>query len=153
MASNRPKDGAKNLKFSLPIRRKRTSRCYHSTAILSTVLSAGGGEYNPDGPIQRKDVPTDAQIFHPPYLFRGERPVITVAPTKADYNTTFSIRVSGPPPKRVTAVKLGSVTHSLDSNQRFNDLQKLNLRFAGVSAARVCIRWCRMPREPPKEEV
>jgi hypothetical protein len=45
--------------------------------------------------------------------------VITVAPTKADYNTTFSIRVSGPPPKRVTAVKLGSVTHSLDSNKRF----------------------------------
>lgn len=34
----------------------------------------------------------------------------------------------------------------------FDDLQTLNLRFAGVSAARVCIRCC-MPRELTKEEV
>jgi galactose oxidase len=101
-------------------------RCYHSTAILlpdATVLSAGGGEYNPNGqPIRDQDVHTDAQIFHPPYLFRGARPVIETAPAKADYGATFTIRVSGPSPQRITALKLGSVTHSLDANQRFMEL-------------------------------
>jgi hypothetical protein len=47
-------------------------RCYHSTAILlpdASAFSVGGGEYNPGGqPIQRKDVHTTYQIFHPPYL-------------------------------------------------------------------------------------
>jgi galactose oxidase len=115
-------------------------RCYHSTALLlpnATVLTAGGGEYNPNGqPIRDQDVHTDAQIFHPPYLFRGPRPVIEAAPAKADYGATFRISISGPPPRRVTAVKLGSVTHSLDANQRLMELSfQLKGRRAMVTVA------------------
>jgi hypothetical protein len=106
-------------------------RCYHSTAILlpdGTVLSAGGGEYNPGGqPIEKKDVHTDGQVFRPPYLFRGERPQITLAPDKTDYNATFTIKVAGPAPARITALKPISVTHAMDANQRFLELSfKLN---------------------------
>lgn len=103
-----------------------TDRCYHSTAILlpdATVLSAGGGEYNPGGqPIKASDVHPDGQIFHPPYLFRGARPVIEDAPAEAEYGAEIAVRLSGPAPARMTAVKLGSVTHSLDANQRLIEL-------------------------------
>jgi alpha-amylase len=60
-------------------------RCYHSTALLlldATVLSAGGGEYRPDT-IGSENPPSDshrdAQIYHPPYLFRGARPELTAS--------------------------------------------------------------------------
>ena len=61
-------------------------RCYHATALLlpdATVLSAGGGEFmagaEPNAPA---DTHRNAQIFRPPYLFRGSRPVITTAPSE-----------------------------------------------------------------------
>ena len=51
-------------------------RCYHATAVLlpdATVLSAGGGEYRPDNtnPNDPRDSHRNAQVFFPPYLFKG----------------------------------------------------------------------------------
>ena len=101
-------------------------RCYHSTALLlpdGRVLSAGGGEYNPNGnPIDRRDVHNSAQIFNPPYLFRGARPKIEDAPPQADHGADILIAFSGAAPVRATLVKPGSVTHSIDTNQRFMEL-------------------------------
>ncbi|MCW2718595.1 glyoxal oxidase [Pseudonocardia sp.] len=101
-------------------------RCYHATALLlpdATVLSAGGGEYvigtdpNPPGDTHR-----DAQVFHPPYLFRGPRPEIAAAPAAIVHGEAFTVAVQDPDIARVTLVRLGSVTHSFDQNQRFAPL-------------------------------
>jgi galactose oxidase len=106
-------------------------RCYHSTAVLlpdATVLSAGGGEYDPrnnghqNDPI---DTHRDAQIFKPPYLFLpGPRPEILSAPDLVTYGQTFTVATSVPGQiAQVNWVRLSSVTHSFNTNQRINFLK------------------------------
>ena len=97
---------------------EKQPRLYHSTAILlpdGRVMSAGGGfpgaaNYN------------DAEFFSPPYLFKGPRPQITNAPLSVQYNQTFLVSTPDTNISRATLVRLGSVTHSFDQNQRFNEL-------------------------------
>jgi galactose oxidase len=103
-------------------------RCYHSTTVLlpdATVLSAGGGEYKPDNihPSDDKDSHRDAQIFRPPYLFRGPRPEITSSPEEVVFGQTFSVGAPQPQDiEMVTWIRLPSVTHAMDYNQRINFL-------------------------------
>jgi hypothetical protein len=102
-------------------------RCYHGTAVLlpdATVLSAGGGEFAVGGEANDlRDSHRNAQIFHPPYLFRGPRPAITSAPEDVAYGDTFSLHTSGPDVGKVTWIRLPSVTHASDQNQRINILK------------------------------
>ncbi|MGH3987336.1 MAG: galactose oxidase-like domain-containing protein, partial [Pseudonocardiaceae bacterium] len=103
-------------------------RCYHGTAVLlpdATVLSAGSGEFDVGGgqPNDPRDSHRDAQIFHPPYLFQGPRPVITAAPEEISYGETFSLEISGSDVGKVTWIRLPSVTHAFDQNQRVNVLE------------------------------
>jgi galactose oxidase len=99
-------------------------RCYHATAVLlpdATVLSAGGGEYRPDNvnPNDPNDSHRNAQVFFPPYLFKGEPPDITEAPTSVTHGMKFDVGTSQPSEiEKVSWVSLPSVTHSLDHNQR-----------------------------------
>ncbi|HLL77305.1 MAG TPA: galactose oxidase-like domain-containing protein [Pyrinomonadaceae bacterium] len=99
-------------------------RCYHAAAVLlpdATVLSAGGGEYRPDNVHENdpKDTKRNAQVFSPPYLFKGARPEITSAPESVNYDATFEVGTSQPNEiGKVSWVRLGSVTHSFDHNQR-----------------------------------
>ncbi len=105
-------------------------RCYHSVAVLlpdATVLSAGGGEYRPTlfgDPNDDNDSHHTAQIFSPPYLFKGtERPVITSSPQTIKYKDKFEIKTDRPDSiKRVSLVRLSSVTHSINFEQRINFL-------------------------------
>ncbi|MBA3522896.1 MAG: DUF1929 domain-containing protein [Gemmatimonadales bacterium] len=92
-------------------------RVKHSSAILlpdARVLLAGGGEYV--GATDHRD----GELFSPPYLFGGARPQITSAPSTVSYGQRFT--VSTPDAARigkVAWVRLGSVTHAFDQNQRY----------------------------------
>jgi galactose oxidase len=105
-------------------------RCYHATAILlpdGRVFSGGGGEYAPDPNVQQSNPPVnthaDAQLFSPPYLFKGARPVIANAPTNVAYGQTFDVATPAPNEiSQVSWIRLPSVTHSFDQNQRINFL-------------------------------
>jgi galactose oxidase len=102
-------------------------RCYHGSAVLlpdATVLSAGGGEFTVDGEQNDpRDSHRNAQIFHPPYLFHGPRPEIRSAPEEVTYGETFPLTISGPEVGKVTWIRLPSVTHAADHNQRINVLE------------------------------
>src|SRR5262245_21976276 len=94
----------------------QTPRMYHSTSLLlpdGRVVVAGGG---------RKGGATDfpsAEIYSPPYLFRGSRPTITSAPAQVQYGSSFD--VTTPDAANIASVSLihsGSMTHAFDENQR-----------------------------------
>jgi galactose oxidase len=103
-------------------------RCYHATAVLlpdATVLSGGSGEYRPDSvnPNAADDSHRNGQVFSPPYLFKGTRPGITSAPASVNYGSNFEVGTDQASQiKRVSLIRLPSVTHSFDENLRFNVL-------------------------------
>jgi galactose oxidase-like protein/concanavalin A-like lectin/glucanase superfamily protein/Big-like domain-containing protein len=93
-------------------------RHYHSTSLLlpdGRVLVAGGGRFGPDFP--------SAEIYSPPYLFKGPRPSITSAPAMIEYGSTFAVGTpGGAAVSRVALIANGSVTHAFDANQRYMEL-------------------------------
>lgn len=117
-------------------------RLYHSTALLlpdATVLSSGG---NPDGGhhVEWDDDPNEEmrlEVFSPPYLFRGPRPVITSAPGVCTYGQTISIKsIQAANIRWASLVRNGVTTHSFDGGQRLVDLEIKN-RAGGVVSATV----------------
>jgi hypothetical protein len=96
------------------------ARMYHSIALLlpdGRVLSAGGGRFSTG-----IDYLT-AEIYSPPYLFKGTRPTITGAPVSAGYGTTITIQSPDAAGiAKVALIRLASVTHTIDMNQRYLEL-------------------------------
>jgi hypothetical protein len=83
------------------------------------VLLAGSGRF---GGGQADDQLT-GEIYSPPYLFKGPRPVISTAPSQVPYGSLFS--VLSPDASRigtVSLIRLGSVTHGFDTGQRYLSL-------------------------------
>jgi hypothetical protein len=96
-------------------------RIYHSTAILlpdARVLTAGGSR--PTGYVGSLK---NAQIYSPPYLFQGARPVIGAAPGSVGYGTSFVVATPDAANiDKVRLIRLSSVTHSFNMNQRIATL-------------------------------
>lgn len=89
-------------------------RIYHSSAALlpdGRVLITGGNGKN----VQ--------ELFSPPYLFKGARPSISSVASTVNYAQTFSVQSPNATAiSKVTLIRLTSVTHALNENQRLNTL-------------------------------
>jgi hypothetical protein len=102
-------------------------RLYHSNALLlpdARVLSVGSGQPAASG---LSDDYT-AELYSPPYLFNldgaaASRPTISSAPTSVSYGQTFSVGTPNASTiSKVTWIRLSTVTHSTNMNQRLNYL-------------------------------
>ena len=96
-------------------------RLYHSGALLlpdGRVYVGGGG--SDDGVTDQ----LSAQIYSPPYLFKGSRPTISSAPATVKYgDSTFIGTPDAASIRRVSLIRTGSVTHAFDENARAMSLQ------------------------------
>ncbi len=92
-------------------------RAHHSTAVLlpdGRVLSAGGDR----GTLQKT-----AEIFSPPYLFKGPRPVISSSPSQVSYGTKFNVTSpNAGEVSKVALIRSPSTTHSTVFDQRYLSL-------------------------------
>lgn len=90
-------------------------RGYHSTALLlpdGRVLVAGGEKSG-----------QSAEIYSPPYLFKGARPTISSAPNQVNYGQKFLVKTPDVASiQTIRWIRLGSVTHSFNEGQIINSL-------------------------------
>ncbi len=94
-------------------------RTYHSTAVLipdGRVVSAGSDNGAP--------TQVTYEIYSPPYLFNGARPVISSSPTSITYGSKFSISTANASTiASVALVRPGATTHADDFDQRYVNLK------------------------------
>jgi hypothetical protein len=108
-----------------------TPRAYHHIALLlpnGTVFVAGG-DFRVTIPVTFPDAQYTGELYYPPYLFQGTRPVIRSYPTSASFSTssstqTLNISFVGynQSVNRVVLTRPASVTHHWDFDQRYIEL-------------------------------
>lgn len=90
-------------------------RLYHSSATLlpdGRVLTTGGNDQ------------MTPEAYSPPYLFKGARPSLASTPAAIGYGQRFTVQTDQAASiGKVTLIRIGSVTHAFDANQRLNTLQ------------------------------
>jgi galactose oxidase-like protein len=93
-------------------------RLEHSSAILlpdGRVLTVGSTDPSGSGELR-------VELYHPPYLFHGERPVVDEAPGQVVFGERFSIKTADSDIRRISLVKPMAVSHGVDSGQRLVDV-------------------------------
>jgi hypothetical protein len=93
---------------------EQKGRLYHGTAVLlldGRVLVAGSGRVGPTPQF-------NAEIFSPPYLFKGPRPTISSIPGSAGYGSTFFVGTPNAV-SSVTLLRISAATHAFNMDQRF----------------------------------
>ena len=98
-------------------------RIYHSTAALlpdGRVLATGGGR--PKATNGGTDH-YDAEIFSPPYLFKGTRPTITAVPSLVENGANLAITTPDAASiAKVTLIGLTTTTHAFNMGQHYQSL-------------------------------
>jgi hypothetical protein len=101
-----------------PMAPQIVQRTYHSTAVLlpdGRVFSAGSND--------RGSMQQTYEIFSPPYLFKGARPIIASVPGAVAYGANFVITTANAASiTRVALIRPGATTHAYDNDQRYVDL-------------------------------
>jgi hypothetical protein len=121
-----------------PVASASRDRHYHETATLlpdGRVLSGGMSSVatlyghrrdQGNGFFANNEKDSSFEIYSPPYLFRGERPEIAVAPAGVAWGSTFDIRMKGAGEiGSVALIRTGSPQHGLDT-----DIRSVELEFA-----------------------
>jgi hypothetical protein len=101
------------------------ARLYHSVGLLlpdGSVLVGGGGA-SVDAPVNNQH----SEIYYPPYLFAASgadavRPVIGSAPEILAPGLDFSVSIASGDVARLTLLRMGAVTHSVNLAQNFVEL-------------------------------
>ncbi|QEC49733.1 DNRLRE domain-containing protein [Baekduia soli] len=102
-------------------------RMYHSTALTlpdGRVVSAGGqvtaAGATEDAPTSTS-LQTTAEVYGPPYLFKGPRPAIASAPARSGYGAALPITLGDATTTvvKVALLRPSGVTHAIDMDQRY----------------------------------
>jgi hypothetical protein len=105
---------------------------YHSSALLlpdaTVLLSQDDMDSSAAAQFQHK-----AQVYSPPYLFKGAQPQIVSAPINLTYGQSFVIGTDRDGMKAATLVAPGAVTHGNDMHQRAIKLS-VQVRVNGLTA-------------------
>jgi hypothetical protein len=113
-------------------------RGYHSTALLlpdGRVWSAGD-QVHPRAPDGGWSLTDTAEIYSPPYLFKGPRPTIVSAPSQVRWGDVFRVRVgTRVPATAAVLVAPGATTHAADSSQRLVELKVQRIYAGGIDLA------------------
>jgi len=104
----------------IPMADMMVDRLYHSNALLlpdGRVMTAGS---NPQRTINELRI----EIFRPPYLFKGERPVIRRYPESITYGKTFELESTQTRDIIEIAIIRSTVTtHCVNTEQRYVGLE------------------------------
>jgi hypothetical protein len=90
-------------------------RLYHASAHLLPDGRVATFGSNPNRRVEEWRI----EIFSPPYLFKGERPVIEHAPKSVSYGENFEIEISQTDEiDEISLIRTGASTHCLNTDQR-----------------------------------
>jgi hypothetical protein len=102
-------------------------RLYHGSALLlpdgRVVVGGHTKAFNDRLPVENGRL----ELFSPPYLFRGPRPVILSAPVRVRHSQTFEVVTRAEDEiAEVTFVRMSTVTHQLNTDQRCFFLREID---------------------------
>ena len=98
-------------------------RAYHSVAVLlpdGRVVSAGDDGNTTKSIAGELDT---AEVYEPPYLFRGPRPTISWSPSATSWGRKFAVQSPNADVDRAVLIAPGATTHAADMHQRYVPLE------------------------------